>query len=157
MPRFLFHPILLMVLRIALGSVFVLSGALKLMESTEDFLRIVDAFEILPSWTPFWFYGVLRIGFSLTELTLGCLVVLSVQLRWALWGVVGLLGFFMGLIVSAMVRGIPIVNCGCFGSSELLAILGESDMEVLVRDGVLVAVAGWLLFSLHRKGQRERD
>lgn len=153
MQLFLVNPFLLVGIRLIIGSIFVLSGAFKFFESPEDFMYIAEVFAVLPAGTPLWFYDIVRIGFSSVELIVGCLVILSLWLRWSLWVVAGLLVFFSGLIISTTLRGIPVINCGCFGSSGLLDLLGESDNEVLIRDLILLGGVGWLLYDDWKRRQ----
>ena len=97
--------------RVALGLLFIVSGAMKASTPAEEFSVVIESYQILPvdmcltlaTFLP-WFE--LLIGYALLS---GCMT------KKAAVAGGGLLLCFIGAIASTKLRGIELPNCGCFG------------------------------------------
>jgi len=117
-----------LVLRIALGAIFVYSAWSKLKDSWALFAMAVDSYQVLPAW------GVQLVARTLpwVELLIGVLLIVGRWMRVAAVGCSVLLLVFFGLMVRAHLKGMEI-NCGCFGPGEAIS------WRTLLRDGAMVA------------------
>jgi len=122
--------IVALVLRIALGAIFLYAAWTKLHTPWELFAMSIDSYQLLPlravefvARTLPWF-----------ELLVGLLLIAGVFLRSAAIATTVLLGIFFGLMVRAYAKGMEI-NCGCFGPGEIIS------WKTLLRDGSMLAAA----------------
>jgi len=122
--------IVALVLRIALGAIFIYAAWTKLRTPWELFAMSIDSYELLPlravefvARTLPWF-----------ELAVGLLLIAGVFLRSAAVATTLLLGVFFGLMIRAYAKGMQI-NCGCFGPGEIIS------WKTLLRDGSMLAGA----------------
>lgn len=120
-----------LLLRIALGCVFVFAAWLKLKEPWQLFAMSVDAYGLLPQW------AVVVVARTLpwAELALGLLLISGVWLRVSSAAVSLLLLGFLALMVRAYLMGMKI-DCGCFAASG-----DPISLRTLARDGGLFAGA----------------
>jgi len=128
--------------RLVLGAVLVYAAWLKLRQPWLVFALSIDAYGILPEW------GVLGLARTLPWLEMGLGLALQVPgrtLKVAAPAAAGLLGGFFGLMVYTYARGLTI-DCGCFGLGDALGPM------TLVRDGVLLALAGVVWWRAYRPG-----
>jgi putative oxidoreductase len=123
-----------LVARIALGALFVFSGAAKVYDPGE-FATEVQKYNLLP-WVP----GViLALYLPWLEILCGLLLALKKFERGALLVIIGLLIIFTVALASAMFRGLDI-DCGCFGK----VFTSTGTMIPMVRNLLLLLVAGFL-------------
>lgn len=117
--------VLLLVIRVAIGSMFLFSAWMKLspanvlglgpLPGMHFFAQAVRAFELVPdAWVPLVTYAV-----PWTEVVVGVCLILGIASRGA-----GLLGFlllavFTAGVISVLARGLNI-HCGCFGRFKLI-------------------------------------
>lgn len=106
----------LVIIRIIIGAFFVFSGFEKLMSPIENFQSVVESYEIMNHALS----SVAAFILPWVELFLGVFVILGLWLKISL----RLLGFttimFMAVVAQAILRNLPITECGCFG--ELISI-----------------------------------
>ena len=131
-----------LVLRVALGGIFIYAAWTKLRTPWEIFAIGIDSYQILPLW------AVRLVAHTLPwfELAVGILLVAGVWLRSAAVATTVLLGVFFSLMVRAYATGQQI-NCGCFGPGELIS------WKTLLRDGSLLAASlalTWMAFARRR-------
>ena len=116
----------LVFLRIAVGTLFVFSGFSKLVASQADFLAVVLGYQVV--------YGAAAVKVAVVlpwvELMAGAFLAFGLWKRLALDVLWMLNTLFIGVIVSALVRGIAVQDCGCFGEGAL----SFSLPQVLVMD-----------------------
>jgi uncharacterized membrane protein YphA (DoxX/SURF4 family) len=119
-----------LLLRIALGCVFVYAAWLKLKEPWQLFAMAVDAYGLLPQW------AVIVVARTLpwAELLLGLLLISGVWLRISSAAASLLLLGFLTMMVRSYVAGMKI-DCGCFGSDDPISL------RTLARDGGFLAGA----------------
>lgn len=117
-------------LRFVLGAVLLYAAYAKLREPWQVFAMSIAGYGLLPEW------GVLVAARSLpwVELALGVLIVTGYGLRHASLAVSGLLFLFFAVMLYSFAKGMAI-DCGCFGSGE---VLGPGT---LLRDGALLAAS----------------
>lgn len=130
------------VMRILLGSVFIVSG---LSKSTDllFFTQVVQAFAILPQG----FEGPAAVIIVLAELVLGTGLVFD--LRFSLGGILAMLLGFMAVIIYALYMGYDI-DCGCFGPGDPEAEAFQGLYTALARDFVLLAVCFYLYLCRYK-------
>jgi uncharacterized membrane protein YphA (DoxX/SURF4 family) len=120
----------LLVLRIALGGIFVYAAWMKLKDPWQLFAMSIDSYRILPLQAVELAAHVI----PWLELAVGLLLIAGVWLRISGSIVSLLLLTFFGLMLRAYAKGMEI-NCGCFGTSEMIS------WKTLLRDGTMVAAA----------------
>jgi len=117
-----------LVLRIALGAIFIYSAWSKLKDSWALFAMAVDSYQLLPLWAVEWVARTL----PWLELLIGVLLIAGRWMRVSTVATSLLLLVFFGLMIRAYAKGMEI-NCGCFGPGEVIS------WRTLLRDGALLA------------------
>ena len=79
-------------LRVIIGGVFIFSGLGKLLSSYQNFLYVVQAYQLLPSWGETLVAQV----FPWVELIIGTFVILGLWTHWSLKGALTLFGNCLG-------------------------------------------------------------
>jgi uncharacterized membrane protein YphA (DoxX/SURF4 family) len=132
-----------LVLRLALGAVFLYAAWPKITQSWVLFAMDIDAYQVLPHW------AVVFVARTLpwAELLLGFWLISGKWLRLSALGASLLLGSFFVLVVRAYLKGMQI-NCGCFGSGDVIS------PRTLLRDGTLLAAAVILAVAAFRDSRR---
>jgi putative oxidoreductase len=123
-------------LSLLFGGVFVYAGVVKALDPTA-FLMDVRSFQMLPDPYAAW----LALALPWLEIIAGLAVITGVLRKGGLLLLNAALILFFIAITIAWSRGLDI-RCGCFGSSDTTT----SYIELYVRDLLLLAVGGWLLF-----------
>ncbi len=126
------------ILRIAIGGVFVYSGAIKVMD-VKGFAGMVSQYGLVPDQL----LAPVAYGLPVLELLAGLGLVFEVP--WALTAISGMLVMFIGVLWYGVLRGLDI-DCGCFSTEEMKGY--DSLRKALFRDLVMVAVCAY--FYLHR-------
>ena len=129
----------LLLLRIALGAVFVYAAWVKLRMPWQLFAGAISDYQILPVWA----VNPLARSLPWAELAIGLALIAGVFLRTAATACSLLLLVFFSLMVRAYAFHMEI-SCGCFGPGELIS------WRTLLRDGTLLAVSlavTWLSFA----------
>jgi putative oxidoreductase len=124
-----------LVLRLGLGALFVLAGALKLRDPSA-FATAIANYQLLPGLA-----ALLAATLPATEIVVGLTVVVgSRPWRQGATVAIGLLTLmFTAAAAAALARGIDI-SCGCFGVDS-----GAITAWTIVRDVALVAACALLL------------
>ena len=120
--------VLAVVLRIALGAVFIYSAWTKLKDSWALFAMAVDSYQLLPLWA----VELVARTLPWLELAIGILLIAGLWMRVSTVVTSLLLLTFFGLMIRAYAKGMEI-NCGCFGPGETIS------WRTLLRDGALLA------------------
>jgi uncharacterized membrane protein YphA (DoxX/SURF4 family) len=128
---------LALVLRLGLGGLLVVAGALKL-RAPVAFATEIANYQLLPALAPY-----LAAVLPVVELVIGGALVLAPRAwrRAAALGALALLAAFTVAVGSAFFRRINI-DCGCFGTGG-----GPITGLTLARNAVLMAVAAMLSFD----------
>jgi putative oxidoreductase len=106
--RFLAHPLLVSLLRVALGVVFIVASLDKI-QNPEAFATTIANYRLLP----YKFINGIAIVLPWLEVVTGTFLVLGVWIRASTMIVWGLLFTFSTAISQALARGLDI-SCGCF-------------------------------------------
>src|SRR5471030_2821623 len=117
-----------LILRIALGAIFVYAAYTKLTESWRLFAAGIASYEVLPMWA----VELLARTLPWFELLVGLLLIAGRWLRVSSIATSGLLLVFFSLMVRAYFKGMTI-ECGCFGPGEAIS------WKTLLRDGSMLA------------------
>jgi uncharacterized membrane protein YphA (DoxX/SURF4 family) len=104
------HRIIGPIIRLAIGAVFIASGALKLLDPAA-FAWNIYQYGLVPR--PL--IDLIAVGLPVMEVAAGAGLVLN--RRWSYGLVGGMLVLFMVLLGYAIINGLN-VDCGCFGSGE---------------------------------------
>jgi len=122
--------------RILVGSVFLVSGFQKLIGPYQNFLYVVQTYAFLPVVLE----EVVARGLPWIELFLGLFLVCGLWIRWTLRFTILLFVMFIGVVGQALVRGLPIDECGCFGSLITIPPAG-----VMALDATMLGLCGLML------------
>jgi uncharacterized membrane protein YphA (DoxX/SURF4 family) len=117
-----------LILRIALGAIFIYAAYTKLTESWRLFAAGIASYEVLPMWA----VELLARTLPWFELLVGLLLIAGRWLRVSTVATSALLLVFFSLMVRAYVKGMTI-DCGCFGTGEAIS------WKTLLRDGGMLA------------------
>ena len=118
--------------RIAVGCVFIVSGFLKLVQPYQNFLDVIHRFELVGGRTAV----VMAIALPWVEFTGGVFLALGLWFREAAAALWCLNTLFIAALASALLRRLPVENCGCFGEK----------LSLPVRWTLALDVGLWLLF-----------
>ena len=139
-----------LLLRLVLGGVLVVAGALK-VDQLETSARAVRAYQLLPHDVA----GYVGYALPVIEIAVGLLLVIGLLTRAsAVVGGLLMVAFVIG-IASAWARGLSI-DCGCFGDGGTIDSAQTQYPLEIARDIGLLACAVWLTarprtaFSLDR-------
>ena len=127
------------ILRVALGLIFIYAGWVKLQDPWQLFAAGVASYELLPMW------AVTFVARTLPwfEILLGVVLISGFFMRISSTTVAALLAVFFALIVRAYLQGKEI-NCGCFGGNEPISPL------TMLRDGSMLLGAVVLCVMAYR-------
>ena len=125
----------LLLVRAVLGSVFVVSGFQKLWTHPENFAAVIEKFDILHGLP----VTVLAHTLPWVELLAGVFLVLGLRTQVSLFVLWIMNTVFIGILSSALLRKLPIDECGCFGEAVTL-----SPSQMLAVD-----VSLWFFFLLY--------
>jgi len=134
----------LVVLRLALGAVFIYAAWVKIREPWALFAMNIASYELgIPdavvefiARTLPWF-----------ELALGVSLVAGIWLRVSSTITSLLLLVFFGMLIRALIKGQDI-SCGCFSSDEKIS------WKTIVRDGAMVAGSLFVTFMAWRRSRK---
>ncbi len=123
-------------LRILIGLIFVISGAEKLIWPWQNFLYVLQSYELLP---PGMDAAVAHI-FPWVEFLVGLCLVLGLWIAPALKITLTMFAVFILTIAQALIRHLPIDECGCFG-----ALLSLKPQHTIVMDSLFFLLLVWAL------------
>jgi hypothetical protein len=108
----------LVVMRVIIGAFFVFSGFEKLVVPMENFQAVIESYEVLNHDLA----GIAALIMPWVELLAGIFAVLGLWLKISLGVLGGMTIMFIGVVGQAIVRSLPIDECGCFGESLSLPL-----------------------------------
>jgi hypothetical protein len=109
-------------IRILLGLFFIFVSGQKIIEPYQNFLYVVQQYQAFP---PFLEEAAAR-GVPWVEFFLGLFLALGLWLRLTVPAMGLLIISFLIIIGQALVRGIPLEDCGCFG--EMLTLPPQATL-----------------------------
>lgn len=113
--------------RLGAGGVLAYAGILKTLAPAEEFAFAIESYRILgPQLSLYAAYVTPWI-----ELWAGLLLMAGVFTRASALFCGGMFVFFQLLLAQAMIRGLPVTSCGCFGASGSNSI-GHEFVQNLV-------------------------
>ena len=128
-----------LILRIIIGGIFIFSGLATLLSPYQNFLYVVQAYQLLPSWGEVLVAQIL----PWIELIVGVFTLLGLWTSWSLRGASVLFGVFVVVGGQALLRGLPLESCGCFG--EWLHL---KPQVVIIMDSVTLLLTLLLLRNI---------
>lgn len=146
----LIHPWPYRIVRIALASIFIYGGVIKLF-APKAFAATISTYNLVPDV----FLPVVAIGLPLVETVAG--LALLFNRPWGLHLITGLLAMFI-FVLGYGVLGDLDVDCGCFGAEELDKQAGLR--MAFYRDLILIGlVVPYLYLSrrFQKIGQRQEQ
>ena len=127
---------ILVIFRFLIGAIFLVSGFEKLTSHYQNFLYVIQGYEILPGFLE----NIAARIVPWIELFVGIFVFLGLGLTWSLRGALILFVSFIIMVAQAIVRQLPINECGCFG--ELFSFPLPA---VLIMDSILFLMTIFLI------------
>ena len=122
---------------------FIVSGAEKLLSHYQNFLYAIQSYQILPTALELL---VARL-FPWIELFLGVFLLLGFWLGAVLRGLWGMVVVFMIVVSQALIRHLPITECGCFG-----ALFSIPLQAVFIFDSAILFLLTVLLRHVKKAG-----
>src|SRR5688572_29631916 len=124
-------PFYSLVFRTVIGGVLIYAGLLKALGPSAEFAAMIAAYKIVPaSLTP-----LLAQALPYIEMWIGLFIFLGLYTRYASLAAAVLFATFLLALSAALVRGIDLVSCGCFGEDSL------SPKQTMVMDLLLLGMA----------------
>lgn len=111
--------------RILIGLIFVVSGFEKIITPYQNFQYVIQAYELFPEFAE----AIIARTFPWVELVTGIFLVLGLWIRPALAGAGLMLTGFLVIVGQAMIRRLPIDECGCFGEFISIPLYGVFLMD----------------------------
>lgn len=123
------------VFRILIGVLFAVSGFEKLIGPYQNFLYVVQSYDMLPAWGE----EIAARTMPWVEFIAGVFLALGLRLTTVLPAVMAMLAAFIVVVGQALVRKLPIDECGCFGTliSFPLNVVITLDSLLLILTGIL--------------------
>ena len=112
--------------RFLIAALFIVSGGEKLLGAPENFYYVLQAYAVFPDPLA----RLLSLVFPWIELGAGVFLAMGLWLRPVLFVLAGISGSFILVVGQAIVRRLPIDNCGCFGDLVHLPLRGVIILDV---------------------------
>lgn len=122
--------------RVTVGAVFAYSGVIKLLAPAEEFAFAIESYQLVGPGLGLLTAQVL----PWLELYAGVLLLAGVFTRWMSLAVMAMLFAFEIILAQALVRGLDIASCGCFGAAS-----GTPPQEFLQNLGLFFLA--WVAFK----------
>ena len=121
--------------RLLVGGALVAGGVSTLLTPAADFVATIHRYAVLPAQVVPW----LAQGLPWVEAVLGLAVLIGLSQRLTLRAAAMLVTLFWLVISQALMRHLPLGECGCFGD-----LLSLSPQRMWALDAALVVQAWWL-------------
>lgn len=115
-------------IRILLGVLFVISGGEKIISPVENFLMVIHGYDFLPQPLE----RLAAMVFPWVELFTGLFLLAGLWLRQALMVLIMMSVSLMLVVGQAILRRLPMENCGCFGELIHLPLQGVFFVDLTV-------------------------
>lgn len=145
---------LIVLIRVLLGVLFIFSGFLKLTSPYQNFLYVIQSYEVIPQPFDTW----IALSFPWAEFLTGVFLIVGLWTEWALRAALVMFTGFILLLSQAIIRQIPVTECGCFGEKFSLPIrvMLVCDSIGWMATAVLLCSAKKLHLSLDQYFARSR-
>ena len=130
-----------LVVRLALATLFIWAGALKLSHP-RAFAHVVDEYGLVPAGWP-----LVMAAFAVPSLELLAGIGVLLDRSAGYWLMLGMLGVFIGVLWFGILNDLD-VDCGCFSLEEQRGQVGLRT--AFVRDWLMAAAAGSCLLARGR-------
>ncbi len=127
---------MLVILRIFIGLVLLVSGFDKIISPYQNFLYVIQAYQMFPDWLE----KFVAICVPWVELMVGIFVILGLWFNWSLKGALLLFTCFIVIVGQALLRHLPLDQCGCFGSAIHIPV-----QHIIVFDSLMLLSIFWLM------------
>jgi len=134
-----------LLLRIAIGGIFIYSGAVKLLD-VKGFARMISLYDLVPEQL----LAAVAIGLPSLELVAG--IGILFEIPGALSAILAMLLMFCSILWYGILKDLDI-DCGCFSTAELKG--QDSLRQALYRDFVMIAVCCYLYLYRFLRIRRE--
>jgi len=121
--------------RLAAGGVFIYAGFLKASAPPEEFAYAIETYKAVPAGLTM----ISALAVPWIEIYLGVFLAAGVFTRCSALAVSAMLLGFEGLLLQAIIRGLPVTSCGCFGSSRSNSLGYEFFQNLLFLAAAAVA------------------
>lgn len=132
-------PMLSLLIRLIVGGVLIYAGFVKAVAPTAEFAAMIAAYKILPAQM----IPAMAMALPYVEMWVGLFVLTGLYSRVGPLAAACLFGLFLITLSSALLRGIDLVSCGCFGADSM------SPKTTLGMDAVLLVLC-LCLERIHR-------
>lgn len=126
---------MILFLRIFIGLVLLVSGFEKLLSPYQNFMYVIQAYQFLPTWLE----RIAAVSVPWVELIVGLFLTLGLWINWSLKGALLLFLSFIIIVAQALLRHLPIDQCGCFGEN-----IHIPPQAIIVFDSVMILSLFWL-------------
>jgi uncharacterized membrane protein YphA (DoxX/SURF4 family) len=126
---------MLPLIRILIGLLFIVSGAEKLIWPYQNFMYVLEGYQLFSPGVE----SLIARVFPWVEFILGIFMVLGFWLPITLRGVLATFTVFILVIGQALIRKLPIDECGCFGS-----LISLKPQQTLFMDSFCFLALVWL-------------
>jgi len=123
-------------LRIIIGAVLLVSGFEKVLSPYQNFMYVLQAYELFPGWAE----RLVAMIVPWLELIVGLFIVLGLWLNYSLRAALVLFMSFVIIVAQALLRSLPIDQCGCFGEAVHIP-----PAYILVFDSFTLLTLFWLI------------
>jgi len=122
--------------RVALGALLVYSGLHKAAAPVEEFMVVIEGYQVLPAPHIRLFAHLI----PWTELLAGSFLIAGLWTRAAAVVCGGLSSSFFLALLSTKLRRIELPNCGCFGGAIHLQAWQAMTLDAIL---IVCAIAAW--------------
>ena len=127
---------MIVLFRIIIGVLLLASGAGKILSPYQNFLYVIQGYDFLPGWAEEF---VAR-SFPWLEFFAGLFLMLGLWCEVALKSTLFLFAGFIAVVGQALIRQLPLDNCGCFGEWIHFPL-----KVIILLDSTFLLLTFWLL------------
>ncbi|MBP9855454.1 MAG: DoxX family membrane protein [Candidatus Omnitrophica bacterium] len=136
-------------IRIFIGLIYLVSGFEKIISPYQNFQYVIQSYTIVPSsWEI-----IIAKTFPWIELFTGLFLFFGLWTRISLFSALIISGTLMTIVGQAMIRQLPITECGCFGELISLPLWAVFIIDVSTFLSILLLLKKYqktILLSLDR-------
>lgn len=135
-------------IRIIIGLLFVVSGGEKLIWPFQNFLYVLQSYELFPSGVDM----VIARVFPWVEFITGIMLVIGLWVPQMVKIAFTMFAVFILILAQALLRHLPIDDCGCFGQ-----LISLKPQHTLVMDSFFFLMLGASLKNIGKTQQWSVD